>query len=337
MSYVKLSDCIIPTEFTKAVVDKSTVGMALLDCGVMSLNGVMQQQLQAGADSWTNPLFHDLDDSLPNIGDDSENESTPHKISAVAQRVRKQFLNNSWSSANLASEMISHDVMGVISTRVADYWKRYLQRALVSQIKGVIAHNVANDNSDIVHDISKNIGLEAVIGGGSVIDAALTAGDRLSEFTGILMHSVTYARCLKTSQVEFVPVGTQSITMPKWQGMAVIVSDEMPIDGDVYTTVLFKAGALGFAVAEPKFADGTEIESKPSMAMGAGISILHSRLNIATGVNGYSFLDNAVVGVSPTLAELANPTNYKRVTDRKNIGMAVLKHLIEQPVAKAKK
>lgn len=92
-----------------------------------------------------------------------------------------------------------------------------------------------------------------------------------------------------------------------------------------YTSVLFTPGAIGWGMSEPRVAEGTEIESKPSADNGGGQQILHSRVNLAIHPAAFTWTEAAVVGESPTIAELTNPANWDRVVERKAAGLAFLK------------
>jgi hypothetical protein len=56
--------------------------------------------------------------------DDPTINSTPQKITAAAQAVRKSFLHASWSEMSLASELSGRDALVRIQSRVSNYWDR---------------------------------------------------------------------------------------------------------------------------------------------------------------------------------------------------------------------
>jgi hypothetical protein len=130
---------------------------------------------------------------------------------------------------------------------------------------------------------------------------------------------------LRNDLVEFIP-DSQGRPIASYRGMAVIVDDGMPKAGDVYTTVLFAPGAVGWGMAAPRVAAGTEVENRPAAGNGGGQQILHSRVNLAVHVAGYTWTEAAVADESPTIAELANPVNWERVVERRAVGLAFLKH-----------
>jgi hypothetical protein len=69
-----------------------------------------------------------------------------------------------------------------------------------------------------------------------------------------------------------------------------------------------------------------EIESKPAAGNGGGQQILHSRVTVAIHPAGFAWTEAEVADESPTIAELADPLNWERVTECKAVGLAFLRH-----------
>ncbi len=94
MALVQITDVVIPAEFTAYQVENSMVSTALYHSGVAFPNGEMQSQLQAGAQSFTVPFWADLPDVEADItNDDPTINSTPQKVTAAKQVVRKSFVH----------------------------------------------------------------------------------------------------------------------------------------------------------------------------------------------------------------------------------------------------
>lgn len=333
MADTKIADVIVPSEFTDYVTQNTMEASALVQSGILARNGVIEDQLTAGADSFTVPFWNDLADDEANIaGDDPAETATPYKLTSGKQVVRKSFLHNSWSAMNLASEMSGDDAIDRIQERAAAYWTRQTQRRLIASLNGVLADNVANDSGDMVLDITAETTLNG-FSAEAVIDCAGTMGDQMGSVAGIAMHSDIYRKALKSDLVEFVP-DSQGRNFATFRGMAVVVDDLLPKalfnadpdpDYDVYTSVLFTPGAIGWGLTSPRIAEGTEIENKPSAGNGGGQQVLHSRVNLAVHPSGFQWLEGTVVDESPTIAELALAANWNRVVERKAAGIAFLK------------
>src|SRR5690554_3225310 len=135
MANTRLTDIIEPAKFTDYIVNNVMHNSALLQSGVLVPNSVIATQINAGAHSFTVPMWNDLSDAEANIvSDDPAVNSTPNKIGASKQVVRKSFLHNSWSAMNLAGEIAGSDAMVRIQDRVQAYWERQLKKRLVSTL-----------------------------------------------------------------------------------------------------------------------------------------------------------------------------------------------------------
>jgi hypothetical protein len=270
--------------------------------GIVVRNGVIESQLAAGADSFSVPFWNDLSDDEADIfSDDPAQLSTPRKITAQKQVVRKAYLHASWSAMNLASELSGDNALARIQARVTAFRTRQVQRRLIATVNGFLADNVANDDGDMLLDISTQPGTAALFSTAAVIDAAGTMGDRLREVAGVAVHSDTYRAMLKNDLIEFIP-DSQARPIAAYRALMVITDDLMPKDTDVYATVLFAPGAIGWGIAAPRIAPGTEVENTPAAGNGGGQQILHARVNLAIHPSGFAWTEAAVADESPTIA-----------------------------------
>jgi hypothetical protein len=338
MAQVQISDVVVPAEFTSYLVENSLLSTALYQSGVALPNGEMQSQLQAGAQSFTVPFWSDIPDTEADITNDNPAIlSTPQKISAAAMVCRKSFLHQSWSEMSLASELSGSDALVRVQSRVQEYWNRQFEKRLIASLMGVLYSNVANNGGDMVNDIhalagnvtlpGTNIAVPAnAFNGLSVINTALTIGDRLSDMQAIAMHSTIYGEALKNNEIQFFKPSDNSMQIPTYKGMAVIVDDNLTTaTAGVYVTILFGPGAVGYAVAEPRTGFGTEIWRTPNAGNGGGQTTLHSRFDVAIHPLGFAFSGASVAGVSPVQAELALAANWTRAySQRKSVPLAFL-------------
>ncbi|TQM93556.1 major capsid protein [Roseinatronobacter monicus] len=325
MAVTRLGDVIVPEEFTAYTVQNTMEANALVQSGIVTRNAAIEGQLTAGADSFTVPFWNDLADDEANIAnDDPDVIATPRKLTAEKQIVRKSFLHNSWSAMNLASELAGADALTRIQDRASAYWSRQTQRRLIASLNGILADNIATDSGDMVLDVTALTAPSSSFGAEAVIDAAGTLGDQMGNVAGIAVHSDIYRKMLKLDLVEFIPDSTGRM-FATYRGMAVVMDDLMPKVGDDYTTALFAPGAVGWGITAPNIADGTEIENKPGAGNGGGQQILHSRVNLSVHPSGFAWAEDTVADESPTIAELALAANWRRVVERKAVGLAFLK------------
>jgi hypothetical protein len=179
----------------------------------------------------------------------------------------------------------------------------------------------------MVMDVSGLTGTAANFSAAAVIDAAATLGDSLRDIVALAMHSRTYQTALKADLIQTLP-DSQGGFIQTFRGLGIVIDDGLPVDGDgVFTTCLFGAGAFGYGISEPRIAAGTEIENIPSAGNGGGQQILHSRINLSVHPLGYTWKETSVAAGSPSIAELADATNWSRVaSSRKHVPLAFLKH-----------
>jgi hypothetical protein len=329
MAQVQISDVVVPAEFTAYQVENSMVSTALFQSGVAVQNGEMASQLSAGAQSFTVPFWADLSDVEADItNDDPTINSTAQKVTASKQVVRKSFVHASWSEMSLASELSGSDALVRVQNRVQAYWDRQWEKRLIASLRGVLYSNFANNSGDMLMDIHSSGAITSanVFSGTAVIQTALTLGDRLSDMKAIAMHSKVYGEALDNDEIQFFKPSVNSLDIPTYKGMAVIVDDNLTTaTTGVYVTILFGPGAVGFAVAEPRTGFGTEIFRVPSAGNGGGQTTLHSRFDVAIHPLGFAFAGASVAGVSPTQAELALAANWTRAySQRKSVPLAFL-------------
>lgn len=326
MAVTQLADIIEPQVFTDYIVQNTMEKTAFFTSGVAARNAMIEEQLSAGAESFSVPFWLDLGNDEANIAnDDPTIFSTPYKVTANKQIARKCFLHNSWSAMNLASELSGSDALARIQGRVVGYWERQSQRRLIAMLNGILADNAANDSGDMVEDISAEVGSAANFTASAVIDAAGTLGDSMRDLSAIGMHSDTYKGALKADLIQTLP-DSQGGFIQTFRGLQIIVDDGLPKATDIYTTVLFGPGGIGYGMTAPRIAAGTEIENLPSAGRGGGQQVLHSRMNLAMHPLGFRWLEGSVAGQSPTIAELALAANWDRIVERKAIPLAFLKH-----------
>lgn len=325
MSVTRLSDVVVPDEFTTYITENTAKRSAFVESGVATRNSVIEQQLRAGSEAFNIPVWLDLGDSEANIvTDNPSSNSTPNALDSARQKVRKAFLHNSWSAMNLASELSGSDAIARIQARAEAYWTRQLQARLIASLSGILADNVATDSGDLLYDATAtgNTGFSA----SNVIEAAGTLGDRMRDLSAIAMHSDVYKLALQNDLIDTERESDGSF-IQVFRGLRVIVDDGLPVSNSPgeYVTVLFGAGAVGYGVSPPRIAPGTEVENDPSAGNGGGQQTLHSRVNLAVHPAGFNWAEDTVVSESPSLAELALADNWTRVFNRGNVPLAFLK------------
>ncbi len=337
MADTRLADVIVPEAYSPYMAVDSPEVTRFLDSGVVVRNENLDGHASSGGNVAHLPFWKDLDaTSEPNIGSDNPAvKSTPDKITAGKQRALIAYLNNSWSAMDLVGELAGSDPVARIVSRTNTYWSRQWQRRLIASCVGILANNVktaatgGNDGDMVVSIATDATGDPTdaeLFGGEAYIDAELTLGDQIGATTAIGMHSVIYGRARKLDLIEFVKESDAAPAIPYYMGKRVIVDDGLPVTQGTnrltFTTVLFGAGAFGYGEGSPKVP--VEVDRLPDSGNGAGAEVLYERRTWLLHPFGFAFDDQAVAGLSATLAELRAGAAWARVVERKNVPLAFL-------------
>lgn len=314
---------------------------AFYRAGIIATDAAFDTIARAGGKQATIPFWKDLDQTIePNYSnDDFTDEIEMNNIGTGTQTARKAWVNQSFGSMDLVTELIAQSPMERIRARFAEYWVRNLQRRLVAQITGVLADNVANDGGDMIIDISGLSGDAAVFNQDAFIDAAYTMGDHADNIRAIAIHSLIEARMLKNDEIVYVPDSQGNLTIKTYKGRTVVTDDTMPVTGSgadrIFTSILFGAGAVGFGgVNGHAFALGegapqvpVEIYRRPTTGNGGGSEQLIERNTWLMHPFGFTWIENTLSSgeFSPTLSDLRTATHWDRVVDRKNVPVAFVK------------
>jgi hypothetical protein len=340
MPVTQLSDVIVPEFYAEYGGINTMTSTALFQSGVLVENAILNAQLPGGGNTLNLPAWLDLAAANdpggvePNLSNDVPTTlAVPKKISAVNHLVRKSYLNDSWSSADFATELAGSDPQQRVAARLQAYWQRQYEYRLTKSLYGILLDSVANHASDLVIDISAaTTAAPVVINGESYtspnlsrdasIDAVTTIGDRLDDFAAIAIHSSVYRNLAKANQITFMRLSDQDFDMPTLFGLRCIKDDNLVLANGDYLNVIFGASAIAFAEG-PSERMPFEVFRWPAQGNGAGVEELWSRRANAIHPAGYSFTSASVAGASPSAVDLATAANWSRVApQRKQIPLA---------------
>lgn len=329
-----LSDVIVPAIFTPYMQTITKEKSRLIASGAAVADPFIDGLLSGGGNTFTLPFFKDLDNDDADVVTDAApgvEDSAPKKITADDEVAVRLVRHNSWSSANLVSELIAADPMDAIANRVGAYWERQDQRTFIAVAKGIFANNaLATDGhhtkDDMIHDVSGAAFSAGVttFSANAFIDTVLTMGDSMDDLKMIAVHSIVYGRMQKNNLIQFIPDARGEVNIPTFQGRRVIVDDNVPMpSAGVFETWLF--GSAAFRTGEGVY-DGlpTELARAPAAGKGGGADILHSRRVLCMHPTGYAYIGAASKG-GPSNAVLAAAASWQRAyPERKQIAMAKL-------------
>lgn len=339
MATVQISDVVVPEVYQTYTALNSPEKTAFFEAGIVASNDMLNTIARNGGKNSTLPFWQDLDASIePNYSnDDPADLAVPNKVGTGSMVARKSFLNQAYSEMDLVQELSGSSPMQHIRNRFGTYWMRQWQRRLIATAVGVLADNVANDDGDMVVDISGGTGTAANFNSGAFIDAAYTAGDMAGQFGAIAVHSAIMAKMVKNDEIEFIPDSQGQLTIPTYKGRIVVTDDQMPVTGTgndrIYTSILFGTGAFGFGgVGGSAFAYGegvpkvpVEVERVAAAGNGGGMESLWERNTWILHPQGYTWVEGTLTEFSPTLADLRLAAHWTRVVDRKNVPLAFIK------------
>lgn len=311
MPKTTVADVIVPEVFNPYVVEKTTELSALYQSGIVASSDELNSLALSGGRLINMPYWNDLDGDDEVLSDinalDVERITSGQDIAALLMR------GKAWSVNDLAKALSGDDPMQVIGQLVAGYWARRMQAAILSILEGVFA---APSMAPNVYDTDVRISAD------NTILASQCLGDAKSKLTGYLMHSAVEADLARQDLIDFTKDSTGSIEIPTYFGKPVIVDDGCPVANGVYTTYIFGQGAIGYGEG------AAPVPTETTRDALSGDDILINRRHFLLHPRGVRWLDQAVADQSPTNAELANPANWLRVYEPKNVRIVKYTHRI---------
>lgn len=311
MPKTTVADVIVPEVFNPYVVEKTTELSALYQSGIVASSDELNSLALSGGRLINMPYWNDLDGDDEVLSDinalDVERITSGQDIAVLLMR------GKAWSVNDLAKALSGDDPMQVIGQLVAGYWARRMQAAILSILEGVFA---APSMAPNVYDTDVRINSD------NMILASQCLGDAKSKLTGYLMHSAVEADLARQDLIDFTKDSTGSIEIPTYFGKPVIVDDGCPVANGVYTTYIFGQGAIGYGEG------AAPVPTETTRDALSGDDILINRRHFILHPRGVRWLDQAVADRSPANAELANPANWLRVYDAKNVRMVKYTHRI---------
>lgn len=308
-----LTDVIVPEVFSKYVIERSAELSAVYQSGILSPAPEIAAQLASGGEFVNMPFWQDLD-GADSVLDESDIVPAGHSTEEdIAVRIARA---KAWERTDLSAELAGSDPFKALADRVAVYWNRRKNIALINALDGAFA---AASMAGNVHDISGETGAAAVISGGTFVDAQQKLGDAKDRLTAVMMHSATEAKLVKDDLIEYDIASDKKTRIPYFMGKRVIIDDSLPVTTGVYTTYLFGEGAIGYGEIAPLKA----VEVDRDALTKGGTDILITRTHFVMHPRGVKW---GVTTKRPTNAQLATGTNWTRVYENKNIRIVQFQH-----------
>ena len=334
MPKTAVADIIIPTEFEKYAIERTAELSTFAQSGIVEAAPEFDELAAMGGREVHMPFWKDISGARQILSDSAP--LSVNKIGSDQDLARIHNDGNAWSVNHLASVISGGDPMQAIVDLVAGFWARTDEALIISCLKGVFAAgSMAGNRLGIASETIAGQSDATRLNGITFIDATHKLGDRADRLTSIAMHSSTESALRKLDLIDFIPDSEGKTQIRIFQGRRVIVDDSLPVragttDGFVYTSYLFGPGAFGKGSAR--------LDSKPLQG-GFGTegvelarlpldsdSVLINRRRYILHPRGVKFTSAAVVGDSPTNAELENGANWTRVYENKNVRIVAIDH-----------
>lgn len=225
-----------------------------------------------------------------------------------------------WQEKDFAFDITHHDFMAEIAKQTVNYWDDVDQATILSILKGIFGITVGQFAEKHTLDISTSDApaVTAVTLNNAVQQAA---GANKNIYTMAIMHSAV-ATNLENQQVleYFKQVDANGIQRPtnlaSWNGRTVLIDDDVPMDGDNYTTYLLGAGAFDYADVGAK----VPVETWRDPKTAGGMDMLIQRQRKLFAPYGISFVQPTTPIISPTNAELETAARWTLVKDTAGTG-----------------
>ena len=320
MPATKISDVVQPDIFAQYVIDKTSEKSEIMNAGVVENNPELNRLITGGGTVLTMPKWNDLTGDSQVLDD-----TTPIAVNGITSKAELATVlirANGWGAHELAGAMAGDDPMKAIAERVSDWWVRDEKKIIIAILNGVFA---SSEMSGLVHDVTGET--DKTISANAVLDAKQKMGDASDLLTMIYMHSATFTELQKQNVIQFIPVAESKIEIPTYLGYRVVCDDSAPVDTTgakpVYTTYLLSRGAIQRGMGTPSTITPVETDRISDMST----DVLFNRQAKVLHPKGISWVGSGnITTPTPSNADLATGTNWKRIADIKKIGMVKLVH-----------
>lgn len=308
--FTSLADMIVPEVFANYVMNLSTKTNRLIQSGILTNDPSLGGQLLAPGDFVNMPFINDIADADDPQPWTDTNDIAVEGLSSGKQLAFKFRQAKAFGYTDISSLVSGAPVQQVIAQRFAPYWNFQDQKILNHILKGVFSNtDIATAKSFTDTDTFGPKGFLAAIG---------RLGDlQDSTFNKIAVNSATYAEMKAQQMIETVQPANAVTPINTYNGMAIVVDDDLPITGDgVSTSYVFGNGSVGYSVASPSDAVETERQAR---TQGGRTNVINRRV-VTTHVLGTSVAKSFVpAGQTVTYAELEKGDTWASIVDPRNI------------------
>lgn len=332
MALTQISDVIVPSVFTDYTQELSDRRNQFIQSGVVVDLQFLNDFLAGGGKTINVPFWQDIDfvggETESNVGTDNDASSaSTDKVVAKEQIAIRANRNNHWKEADLAGVLAGSSAIEFAASRVANYWERQQSEFLIACCQGIIADNDANDNDDMLNDVTTgSLTTASAFSAENYIETLELMGENSDRLVAMSVHPDIYFDMQKLDLIDFIR-DSDNMPLAQYRGLRVIVDARMPVVNDTvddYSCYLFGEGFFGRGILPPPNAlvfDREELE-----ADGAGTTLMHSRQQWCYHPFGFQWTEASTAAGGPTNTQLRAATSWDRVFEaRENVPFAELR------------
>lgn len=273
------------------------------------------------------PYFGRIDGSTSQNNDGatdiaSTNTTTYEQGFVVASRM------DSWTERSFSKNITAGtDFMDNVAAQVAEYKLDVRQAMLLAILEGiydmstsgetVAAQAAAEFIEKHTFDISGEASEAAMVGATTLNKAIQKAcGDNKNIFKLVIMHSEVATNLENMKLLKYMTYTDadgieRELALATWNGRTVLIDDNMPVEGDKYTTYVLGQGAIIL----DDIGDAVPYEMSRDPKTNGGQDTLYVRDRYICGVDGISFEKPASITASASNDDLANGANWAIIND----------------------
>ena len=316
MPQFSLKDAIVPEIFAPYVQNLSTKTNRFITSGITTSNFDISAQLTQPGTEIQMPFINDLEGD-PQIWNDTTNIAVDSTTTGK-QRAFKFWLAKAFGYTDFSETVSGAPIQETIAQRFSAYWTRTDQRILLATLKGIFANTdiaTAKMFDDSANTFSAKGFLATISRLGDLQDQT---------FNSIAVHSATYAMMKVQQMIDTVQPANAVTPFGTYNGMNIIVDDDLPIENGVATSYIFGSGSVGYAVAAPANAPAIEVD-RNARENGGQTAIINRRV-LATHVMGTTIADSfATTAGTVGIEALEKGTTWDYVVDPRNIRVVAYK------------
>lgn len=320
----KVADVIVPEIFNPYVTQRALELNAFWKSGILSTPGDLTFGSRGGT-KIEMPFWKRLGERAQLLDDNDDLEI--RKIQAGQDTAVQHARALVYGATDLSAALAGSDPMRAIGDGLADNWSSEYNHVALASLGGAMGALAAESPTKNSYDISGLSGSAAYVDGASFIDASQLLGELKGQLTGIAMHSAVEAWLAKNDMIDTVRDSEGKIILSTFMNKTIVVDDTMaPESGGIYTSYLFGPGALGWGEGSPKVPTETDRDALKN----GGEEFIVNRRHFVIHPRGIRWTPISGVPnkLTPSDAELANPANWTRVYDPKDIRIVRFRHKI---------